>query len=459
MKKLYKYLIVIALVCSSFVSKAQNDGIGFTLLPQIPYANFYNPGIRMEQRGMVGIAFSNINISMYNSDLKYKNLFGSDKTVVDAVKFVNSLSDDNAINTNFSMDLVNVGFRVAKNLFFNIDLRLRMTSSFDYSKDFVGFFVFGNAHYMGVDNPCDFGLGLDLSLYHEWGISAQYNINDKLTIGIRPKMLSGIANATIDNKQTKIYTDPNTYAITADVDLNVHMASLLEGDVKNMEDVGKLVDSISSQDMLDFGENIGFGVDFGASYKINEHFGVAAGVYDLGYIKWTDAKVKRVEKGNVTLNDALFDDYSQLTTFEIDYKSMVQDIIDEVWGNEVLEKGADYKTYLKTRLMAQGYYEYNPMLRATAIGQLYFVKGKVHPALTLAYSGCFWNHINLTLNTTLSKYTGTTVGFGIGGHFGPFNIYAVTDNILNVAQIGHPALEMASSLRQNNLRFGIVWSW
>ena len=87
MKKLYKYLIVIALVCSSFISKAQNDGIGFTLLPQIPYANFYNPGIRMEQRGIVGVAFSNFNVSMYNSDIKYKNLVGSTKTVIDAVKF------------------------------------------------------------------------------------------------------------------------------------------------------------------------------------------------------------------------------------------------------------------------------------------------------------------------------------------------------------------------------------
>lgn len=458
MKKLYKYLIVIALVCSSFVSKAQNDGIGFTLLPQIPYGNYYNPGIRMEQRGMVGVAFSNINFSMYNSSVKYSNLYGSDKSVVDAVKFVNSLKNDNVINTNFSLDLVNVGFRV-KNLFFNIDWRMRMTGQFNYSQDFVGFFVLGNAHYMGANNPCDFGLGMDLSLYHEWGISAQYNVNDKLTVGIRPKVLSGIANATIENKQTMIYTDPTTYAITADVDLNIHMASLLEGNVQKIEDVGKMIDSVTSKDLLDFGENIGFGVDFGASYKIDEHFGVAAGVYDLGYIKWTDAKVKRVEKSNVTLNDALFNDYSQLTTFEIDYKSMVQDVIDEVWGNEVLENGADYKTYLKTRLMIQGYYELNPMVRATAIGQLYFDKGKVHPALTIAYSGCFWNHLNLTVNCTMSKYTGTGMGIGIGGHFGPFNIYAVTDNFLTVTKIGAPALELASSFRQANARFGIVWSW
>lgn len=40
MKKLFKYIIVIALVCSSFITKAQIDGIGLTLLPQIPYANY-----------------------------------------------------------------------------------------------------------------------------------------------------------------------------------------------------------------------------------------------------------------------------------------------------------------------------------------------------------------------------------------------------------------------------------
>ena len=458
MKKLYKYLIVIALVCSSFASKAQNDGLGFTLLPQIPYSNYYNPGIRMNNNGMVGIAFSNINVSMYNSSIKYSNLFGSDKSVIDLVKFANSLNEDNTINTNFSMDLVNVGFRVKK-LFFNIDWRMRMEGQFNYSKDFVGFFVFGNAHYMGANNPCDFNIGMDVSVFHEWAISAQYEINDKLTVGIRPKILSGIANATVDNKNTKIYTNPETYALSADVDLNVHIASLLEGDVKQLTDVTKMLDSVSANNMLDFGENLGFGFDFGASYEINEHWGVAAGIYDLGYIKWTDAKVKRVDKSNVSINDALFDDYHDLTTMELDYKSMVEDIIDEVWGDEVLEHGADYKTSLRTRFMVQGYYEYNPMVRATALGQLYFNKGKVHPALTLAYSGCFWNHLNLTVNATLSKFTGTTMGIGIGGHFGAFNIYAVTDNFLNVTKIGAPALELASSYRQANARFGIVWSW
>lgn len=458
MKKLYRYLIIIALICSSLVAKAQNDGIGLTLLPQMPYVNYYNPGIKMPYNGMVGVIFSNINVSMYNSSVKYSNLYGNDKTVIDGVKFVNSLDDDNVINFNFSMEMVNAGFRVNK-LFFNIDWRLRMTGNFGYSQDFVGLFVFGNAHYMGADNPCDFSLSLDASVFQEFAISAQYEINDKLTVGIRPKLLSGIANIVVDNKDTKIFTDPNTYAITADVDMNLKMASLLEGNPQTIEDIGKMLDSVQKSDMFDFGENIGIGLDLGASYTINEHFGVAAGIYDLGYIKWTDAKVKKVNKKAVTLNDAVFDDYNDLTNLELDYSSMLKDVIDEVWGDELLEQGADYKTYLKTRFMVQGYYELNPMVRATAIGQMYFVKGKVHPALTLAYSGNFWNHLNLTLNCTMSKYTGTAVGAGIGAHFGAFNIYAVTDNIMCLTTIGAPAFELASAYRQANARFGIVFAW
>ena len=455
MKKIYRFLIVAALVCSSLVTKAQNDGLGLTLLPQMPYMNYYNPGIAVPYNGMFGLAISNINYSMYNSSISYDNIFGEDESVIDAVKFVNSLKDNNVVNANVSLDFLNVGFRVKK-LFFNIDLRMRMTEELSYSKDFVGLFVFGNGHYMGADNPCNFNVGLDMSVYHELGISAQYSLNDKLTFGIRPKLLSGIANATFDNENTKIFTDPNTYAISADVDLNVHMASLIEGDINEFSDVEKMIDSITPQDMLDFGENLGFGVDFGASYRFNDHFGVAAGVYDLGYIKWTDAKVKKVHKTDVSINDALFDDYHDLSNMEIDYEAMLEDIIDDVWGDEMLENGAEYKTYLRTRLMVQGYYELDPMLRVTALGQMYFVKGKVYPAMTLAYSGYFLKCINLTVNYTMSNYTGSSLGAGLGFHFGPVNLYAVTDNILTVTKIGKPIAELATEYKTANVRLGLV---
>ncbi len=458
MKKIFRLLIIAVLICSSLATKAQNDGIGFTLLPQMPYSNYYNPGINVPYRGMVGMAFSNVNAAVFNSSIKYNDMLGKNETVIDGVALVNNLDEfDNVFNTSISLDFANAGFRVSR-FFINIDWRLRMNTDLNYSRDFLGFFVFGNGHYMGNDNPCDFKLGMDVTMFSELALGVQAKVNDRLTLGMRPKVLFGLANVSIDNGKTKIYTDPNSYIMTADVDLNVKAATVLQVEGENLDDFLKSMDSVASNRLYDLSENIGYGLDLGASYTINKHFGVAAGIYDLGFIRWTETKTKTIERNNVMLNDGLFDDLDEIKTMELDYSSMVEDIAKEVWGDVFMEKGKDYNTYLKTRLMLQGYFELCPMLRATAIGQMYFVKDQVYPALTLAYSGVFLNHINLMLNCTLSDYTGTAVGVGLGLHAGAFNIYAVTDNILCVTKLGSPALEMTSAYRTANIRAGIVWT-
>lgn len=462
MKKLYRFLIVAALICSSFVAKAQNDGIVFTLLPQMPYTNYLNPGIKVPYKGIVGVGISNINISIYNSSIKYTSIYGTNskgEDVIDGVKFINSLDEnDNYFNFNMSMDLINAGFRVKK-WFFNIDWRLRMNTDFKYSKDFLGFFVLGNGNYLGASNPCDFNIGIDATAFTELGVGVQYDVNEKLTVGIRPKLLSGIANVTVVNDNTKIITDADTYAISADVDLDIKMASVLKSDVSRIKDITSVFDKMGSNKSIDIKENIGFGIDLGASYKITPKIGVAAGIYDLGYIKWRDAKVKKVSKTDVTVNDQLFDDYKDLKDMKLDYESMLNNVIDAVWGNDSLVVGDDYKTSLKTRIMLQGYYEFNPMVRFTAIGQLYKMRGSMKPAFTLAYSGEFWRHLNLSLSYTISKYTGSALGLGLGVHAGPFNFYFVSDNILAITKIASPTVEFATAYKTAGYRFGIVWSW
>lgn len=462
MKKLYRFLIVAALVCSSLFAKAQNDGVVFTLLPQMPYNNYYNPGIRVPYRGIVGVGISNINFSIYNSSLKYTNIYGTNaqgEDVIDGTKFINSLQEqDNYFNFNMSMDLANAGFR-AGNVFVNIDWRLRINTDFQFSKDFLGFFVLGNGHYMGADNPCDFNIGIDATMFQELGVGVQWNINDKLTVGLRPKFLGGIANMTVTNKDTKIYTDPDTYAMTADVDLTIQAATVIESDIQRIKDITTVFDNFDPGRSIDYKENIGFGVDFGASYKINDQWGVAAGVYDLGYIRWRDSKVKKVSKSNVNVNNAMFDDYQDLKTMKLDYESMLEDVVDEVWGNDSLVGGGEYKTSLKTRIMLQGYYELNQMVRFTAIGQMYKMRDGMKPAITLAYSGEFWDHLNVSLSYTLSNYTGSALGFGIGVHAGPFNIYAVADNVLAMTKMSGTAVEFATAYKSSGFRCGIVFSW
>ena len=463
MKKLFGYLIVIALICSTFTAKAQNDGLVFSLMPNIPYNNFLNPGIRVPYNGLVGVGFSNFNVSVYNSSIKYTNIYATNshgEDVIDGVQFINSLKEqDNFFNFNMAYDFVNVGFRI-KQLFFNIDWRMRINTDFQYSKDFLGFFVLGNGGYLGRENPCDFNIGINASAYLEYGVAAQYDINDKLTVGIRTKYLSGIANATFTNEKTRIYTDRDTYAITSDVELDIKMASILETDVSRIGDITKVFNdfNMGSKKNFDVKENVGFGLDLGASYKFNDKFGVAASLYDLGFIKWRDAKVKKISKKDVSINEQLLDDYHDLKDLKLDFGDMVDDIIDDVWGNDSLVGGEEYKTSLRSRFILQGYYELHPMARFTAFAQLCSTMGGVKPAFTVAYSGAFWDVINLSMHYTISTYSGSSVGIGLGLHAGPFNAYLASDNVLALTKISASTVEFATAYKTTGIRLGVVWT-
>lgn len=461
---IYKLLLLLFISLFSLNLKSQNDGIALTMLPNVSYENFFNPGIRVESNFILGIAISNVNFSFYNSSVKYNNIynFENGKPIkINADKFINSLKDqDNFINSNFSLDLVRLGVRFNK-LFIDIDWRLRYNGEFKYSKDFLSFFLQGNGHFLGEDNYADFSLGIDASFFTEISLGLQYDINEKLTVGIRPKLLSGVANVSVDNKDTKIYTDPDTYAMTADVNLNLKMSTMLDLKIDKLRDLANsnLIDSIDFTELLNIKENYGYGIDFGASYVFNKHFGVAAGVYDLGFIRWNNIKEKHHQKNNEVINDALFTDLEDVLELELDHETMLSNIAEIVWGSDSLTDGKDYETSLKTRIMLQAYYELCPQLRVTAIGQMYYVKEKMRPALTLAYNGSFLKLLNVSSSFTMSKYSGYSLGAGIGVTLGPMVFYVVTDNIMLAKSIDVSLVELLTSHEAANIRFGFNLSF
>lgn len=463
MKKIYRLFVIVALLFGSMTAKAQNDGISMTLLPHLSYNNYYNPSIPIESKVVFGLGISNLHFLIYNSSVKYNNLYNFENGVpvsLDANKFINSLDEhDNFINTNFSIDLARVGMKFGK-LFVDLDWRLRYNGEFHYSRDFLGFFINGNGHYLGQDNPAKFSIGADVNIFSELGVGLRYDVTDKLSLGIRPKFLCGVANLSVNDDETYIYTDPDTYEMTADVNVNIKAATVFDVDINRMSEFNDCLnlDSISLDDLLNFEENYGFGIDFGATYTFNKHIGVSAGVYDLGFIKWTEAKEKHNHKDNVVVNDALIDDINDVLNMNLDLTSLYKGLIEDIWDDDSLYHGEDYKTSLKTRIMLQGYYELMPMARFTAIGQMYYVKDKFRPALTLAYSGSFFKFLNFTASYTASKYVGNSVGAGVSLNLGPLNIYAVTDNIMILTKMNASTMELATSYESANVRLGLVFT-
>ncbi len=466
MKKINRLFIMMVLLLSVMTSKAQSDAMSLTLLPNSSYNNFYNPAIPVESKFVLSAVVSNIGLSVYNSSVRYQNLYNfvdGAPVAINANQFINSLDEhDNLINTNFSIDIFRLGFK-AGNLFVDFNWRYKYNTELHYSRDFLGFFINGNGNYLGQDNPADFSIGADMSMYSEMALGLQYKINDKLSIGVRPKLLLGTANISVNDDETKIYTDENTYEMTADVNINLKASTILNvDDVYSFSDFTSHfydMDTIILDEIFDARENIGFGIDFGASYTFNEHFGVAAGVYDLGYIKWRKSKVKHNHKDNVVVNDALIDDFDDLMNMNIDFTDLYTNLVEDVWDNDSIYDGGDYKTTLKTRIMLQGYYELCPMLRVTAISQLYYMNEKIRPAMTLAYSGTFLKVMNLTASYTLSRFSNNCIGVGIGFRLKNINIFAVTDNVMIATKFKASPIEMLTSYKVANARIGFVMTF
>lgn len=462
MKKIYRFFTIMLLLSLSLIAKSQNDAIGLTLMPQVPYSNLYNPAMPVSSDLFVGVGLSNINLSVYNSTIRYNNIYKYENGTpisIDATKLIDNLDEHgNFINTEFSLDVLRFGIRLKK-LFFNVDWKVKYDGEFHYSKDFLGFFVNGNGNYMG-DRYADFSIGVDMSLVSEIALGVQYEINDKLTVAVRPKLVCGVANISVNGDNTKVYTDEETYDMYADVDMKVQSSTLLD---LNLNRIGDLMTYDFSQlgiaDVFRFKDNFGFGIDLGASYTFNKHFGVAAGVYDLGLIKWKNVREKHQIQNNIVVNESLCNDLNDLMNLELNFETILRDMVNDVMGSGNLSDGEDYKTALKTRLMLQGYYELNPMVRFTALGQMYYVNDKMRPVMTLAYSGSFFRIFDLTANYTISKYSGHSLSAGVALSLGSVKLYAVSDNIMILSKLSKTTVEMLTSYRVANFRLGLIFSF
>ena len=133
-------------------------------------------------------------------------------------------------------------------------------------------------------------------------------------------------------------------------------------------------------------------------------------------------------------------------------------MVRDVWGDGTLEAGGDYITNLNTRIMLQGYYELIPMVRFTAIGQMYYINQKVRPSLTLAYSGTFFKFLDFSTSYTFGKYSGDMLSLGVTLGLGPVKIYAVSDNILVLSKRKSSPIEMLTSYEHTNIRLGLLLS-
>lgn len=420
-----------------------------------PRNTYANPAFYTPEYGYFDLLLGGVNFGVQNIGLKYKKFVRFDATgapvAINLTNGVSSLRDVNYLNTFFNFDIFNCGRRT-KYGFFTYSHRLREIHSLSYSKDLALLLANGNGSFLGESNPADIDLGISARAYQEFNFGYQMSLTDQWNIGLRLKFLMGFVDAKTQALNAKLYTDPETYAMRLVADAN--MRATLPYELRVVDGEIQVVDSRFN--VANLFKNYGFGIDLGGEYKINDQWGVAAALNDLGFISWNNYSVNFVgeiqDGGSCYDNGAfVFTGLGQVNSIitDPDFVGHMMDSLSGYFqvGPQTLPK---YTSGLNTNFMLRGYYDLTPEHRFSAQFMGYNMGLGIKPALTLAYTGSFAEKYDVVATYTMMPGSFDNLGIGLSANFGGLLLYVASNNIFGFFSPGNRSMI--------NAQFGISFT-
>lgn len=283
-----------------------------------------------------------MNATVSSSSLGYQDVIDIIDNGDDFYKssdFMGRLKDKNNVNVNFSTEILSAGWYKGKNFWsFNIGLRTDIGANITKSM-----FTFLNEMDAIEDNwrNSNYNISnqqLNINAYTEVGLGLSRQINKRLTVGGKVKVLLGIgdmelkmnnvamsANLPSDSRiqqlQNLRISDVNSEAKVnalrneingyhANLGIDARLESSFKGlNLTGMEEKGYIDEfEFESKDMGIAG--YGFGIDLGASYKILDNLTVSASILDLGFISWSKNSTQ-IATANAAGIDMVGSDYTK----------------------------------------------------------------------------------------------------------------------------------------------------
>lgn len=439
--------ILAILIGTIFVYSASQAQQEFTLrmMQTIPQSVHNNPALVPQFDSYVGLpGISSIYTSEYNSGFSYNDLFTrreDDSLVLNLESLNNKLKSRNYLINEQEVDLLSFGFRINPRMYLNFNFTARDLAYLEYPDDIMALFVDGNSEYIG--QTMDLKLNFDGIGYFETALGLSYKINNRLVVGGRFKYLSGVLNVQTEQAEFSLFTD-EFYELTVSGDVDIKTSGIEEMSNDDFE--------IGLSDINKYFKNNGFAIDIGATYKVTDKITIGASLVDIGSIKW---------KNNVSRYN-LEKDVSEFTWQGLDIQKLIRDEneledLQDSLGNSfdfTETKGGSYKTMLPIRSYLSGTYQ---LPRNAEVGLVLFsekLDNVINAGLGVVANKQFGKHLDLSLSYSFRKNTYNNLGAGFSLRLPPFQLYAVSDNI-----IGAPLY--TNDIKYLNLRFGInlVFDW
>ncbi len=472
MIKKTKYILILALVGLSAGLSGQNSQVLYYM--NLPQNHLLNPAMRPSNSLYIGLpVISGINMNINNNFVKFSDVFTNSATS-DSVytflnpknnisDFINKIRDKNSIEPEMSVQTFGIGFNAGKDLYVFLDINERLDANGVIPGDIFKFALLGNGQFQGGQIDLS-SFRADVKYYREIGLGFSKNITNKLRIGVKGKILSGIATVSLENKSLGIsISDTYTHTLDADLIANVSAPLIITKNAGNEITGVKFDDSglKNGSGIIDFArgkKNTGLGVDIGATYSVTPKIMVSAAITDLGFIRWKN-DVNNIElKGHYVFNGvdlhSIFND-----TTPIGDINPGQVILDSLKKNfKVTDSKNVFTTYLPFGISLGGSYS---LTKSVSLGLLSYTRviGKqVRESMTASVNLNLGNAFSTSLAYTMANNQYDNLGLGVAFRPGIFQFYMLADRIpvtWNKLKTGSSTILMPASVNTINLRLGM----
>jgi len=459
-----KKLILLITILASFGAKAQQD-LNLYYMENVTQRMYLNPAFKPKAKFFIGIpALSSIYIDHMNTTLTPNTLFETSGAIstLKVGDLKKAIKNNNYLGLSTKIDLISFGFKAKKN-YFSLNITENLFFRMNLSRGLLEIPLNGNANFSQNNGTIDLNnFGVDASHYREFGLGWQRELNDKLSIGAKFKVLTGLVNVYTKKSSFKIVTDPTTFDITATGEMDIRTSGF---DTTSYLSNGDINSYISNA------KNLGFGLDLGATYVLNDKITLDASVVDLGFISWaTDNLNYKSNNGNFV--------YSGLDLTEIIYAGSASsdsldaqiDRIKTRAENEfnLTNNNDKYSSPLLTRIHLGGTYElYDTKKHGAKLGVLIqseIYQKRLRPSFTLSYNQSVGRLLNATASYSMVNSGFNNLGLGMSLNLGALQFYVSTDNIFATQMTefksgGYRIAMYPSSSKKTHVHFGFNFTF
>ena len=461
-----KYAICLTLILFSRYGVGQNMQILYDF-DRLPQTLMLNPGSEIDFDMHFGVPLlSNLNFQFgasnagvsYNSIIREANSFNEVLTNL----YAQNPSSSDVYMFHQQWEVFNMGLRIRDPRYYLSFGMYQEANGFGrHPEEIMDLFFKGNDQdndgIPETDDPFRIGeLNALGELIGVWHVGVNKTVNDRLTLGGRLKLYSGVLSIQTKSNQGFYSLSQIPFGfehLFRSFDVGISSSGLINNDGTRVDSGPK--ELLSS--LLFMGGNYGLGIDFGVTLRTTQDITITGSIRDLGFVNFANQVTTYEIKKDFAIEDVPF---SPPAGGEVDYwndlwtgyydAGLLEDKLDTVSSSytqirPVKLNGSIKKTFSRgnknTPVFSNDWCDSGKSGDKTLTSeyglQLYseFRPETVLWALTGFYSREFIKGLNAKFTYTVDRFSFYNIGIGLSARINQFNLFVAADNLLALPQV------------------------